>query len=104
MPGGISTGLQKHVPEMAAMMEIPEVNAIMKSTAQGAATTVWAAISDDFHSSGGKYLEDCAVAGPYDTNQDIQIAPGYATHAFDQEKEAKLWKISNKLVGFSEDE
>jgi hypothetical protein len=100
MPGGIATGLQKHVPEMAEMMNDPSMAKIMKSTSQGAATTVWAAIADDFATSGGHYLEDLRFAEPIGEHPD-QMS-GYAPFAFDQEKEDRLWKISNELVGFKE--
>ena len=83
------------------MMNDPNVTKIMKSTSQGAATTVWAAIADDFASSGGLYLEDMSVAKPIDDNPDQMH--GYAPFGFDQEKEDKLWKISNELVGFKEE-
>lgn len=35
-----------------------------KSLTQGAATSVWAAISSELEGKGGLYLEDAHVAGP----------------------------------------
>jgi hypothetical protein len=103
MPGGISTGLQKHSPDVLKDMEKPENIAVMKSLEQGAATTVWAAVSDDFKNDGGHYLENLTVTGPRDESDESIHAPGYAPHVFDQEKEDRLWKISNELVGFKEE-
>lgn len=98
MPGGIATGLQVHVPEMAAMMADPQVAAYMKSPEQGASTTVWAAIGSEWRNKGGKYLEDLAVAKPWDPAAGM-IALGYAETAYQPESEDKLWKVSCDLVG-----
>jgi hypothetical protein len=98
MPGGIMTGLQVHVPELAAMLEQPAVAAYMKNPAQGAATTVWAAIGSDWKNNGGRYLEDVAVTGPWDEALG-QLGSGYAKTAYQPEDEERLWDISCKLVG-----
>lgn len=103
-PGGIWTGLQIHVAEQVEMWKAtPGVAEHMKSPAQGAATTVWAAVAKAFEGTGGVYLEDCGVAGPVDP-QGPPIGPGYAPWAYNQENEERLWKISNKYVGLKEDE
>ena len=102
MPGGISTGLQKHDKDLQEMMKDPKVIKGMKSPAQGAATTVWAAVADDFASSGGHYLENLTITELVDRDNADKQAPGHAEHAFDKEKEDRLWKISNELVGFQE--
>ena len=64
MPGGIETPLQRHLePDFIANARKHEKNRLgMKNTAQGAATQVWAAVGKEWESSGGKYLEDMAVA------------------------------------------
>jgi hypothetical protein len=36
----------------------------MLSPEQGAATTVWAAVSSTWEGKGGKYLTDCGVGAP----------------------------------------
>jgi hypothetical protein len=65
-PGGIWTPLQKHIP--AEVMEVykknEEINKFVKSTEQGAATTVLAAIGKEYDGRGGLYLEDCGEWGP----------------------------------------
>jgi NAD(P)-dependent dehydrogenase (short-subunit alcohol dehydrogenase family) len=106
MPGGILTDLQRHGAGQALLssgiLELPEVKPFMKSAAQGAATQVWAAIGKDLEGKGGVYLENCAVAGPMPVTQD-QWQPGYAPHAFDPEKEDRLWELSLEMVGWKEE-
>jgi len=68
-PGGIMTPLQRHLPreEMIAfgwMDEAGKVSDRFKSTAQGAATSVWAAVGPELEGVGGLYLEDCGQAAP----------------------------------------
>ncbi|ETN40778.1 uncharacterized protein HMPREF1541_05058 [Cyphellophora europaea CBS 101466] len=101
-PGGIRSGLQVHVPEFAAMWEMPEVKKVEKSPEQGAATTVWAAVEKDLEGTGAMYLEDCMVGGP--AKEGAELAdPGYASWAFDAESAKKLWEESCKLTGVSDD-
>ncbi|KAH7166459.1 hypothetical protein EDB81DRAFT_866228 [Dactylonectria macrodidyma] len=99
-PGGIMTGLSKHVPEaeFAALGENEEVRKSLKSPEQGAATTVWAAIGKQWEGNGGKYLADCAESEPL-KDDDPPFSPGYAKHAYDPESESRLWEDSLKLVG-----
>jgi len=107
MPGGIWTPLQRHLPQevMDGWRANDEVALGMKSTEQGAATTVWAAIGAEWAQKGGKYLENCAEAGPVDTSNGPPSLgmPGYAPHAYDQEGAKKLWELSLKLVGANDD-
>lgn len=102
-PGGIFTGLQKNVDEQT--MEIwhtnPEIQHIMKSPAQGAATTVLAAIGKEFEDRGALYLEDCRVGEPVKEGYRM-FDPGYAPHAFNEENEKKLWALSLAMVGLNE--
>lgn len=102
MPGGIFTDLQVHVPaEMKERwMSDPETMRFTKSPAQGAATTVYAAVGKDWEGKGGKYLEDCAVAEPI-SGPEARGARGVAEHAYDEEKEARLWKEASRLVGLT---
>ncbi|KAL3420735.1 WW domain-containing oxidoreductase [Phlyctema vagabunda] len=95
-PGGIWTNLQVHVSEetMKQWKSNPDVDNFMKSTAQGAATTVLAAVGKDFEGKGRLYLEDCDVAGPHKGGIE-----GYKEHAYNKENEARLWKDSLKMVG-----
>jgi NAD(P)-dependent dehydrogenase (short-subunit alcohol dehydrogenase family) len=63
-PGAINTDISRNMsPEfLEAIMTNPYILKIMKSAEQGAATTVWAAVSKTWENKGGKYLEDCKEA------------------------------------------
>ena len=103
-PGGAMTGLHTHLDDVMKeyMRTNQEVINHMKSPAQGAATTVWAALSTDLEGSGGKFLEDCSIAKP------VQgpgiLALGYAPHAYNEEGEKKLWADSLKMLNIEDDD
>lgn len=98
-PGGIWTNLQMHVdPEQLKQWKsAPGVDNLVKSEEQGAATSVLAAVGKDFEGVGRVYLADCAIEPAKADAKEGQ--DGYATWAFDKEKEAKLWEDSLKMVG-----
>ncbi len=52
----------------------------------GAATSVWAAVAPELDDEGGAYLADCGVAEAAD-------------YAVDQKAAARLWALSEELVG-----
>ena len=99
-PGGIMTGLQTHMPEEVKQKysKDPETLSYMKSPEQGAATTVYAAVSKEWEGKGGKYLEDCDETGPHQGKIE-----GYAAWAYDEEGEKRLWADSCKMVGIEDD-
>lgn len=101
MPGGIMTPLQRHLPreEMIAfgwMDENGVVNDRFKSTEQGAATSVWAAVGEELEGVGGLYLENCAEAGPW--TQDNPFV-GVMPYALDPEAAERLWALSEETTG-----
>lgn len=99
MPGGIMTGLQKHVSdEIKEGWKAPEVVCFLKNTEQGAATTVLAAISKEWEGKGGKYLEDCDVAK---FEPLIVTMAGVRPYAYDEEKENRLWELTRKTLNLS---
>ena len=100
-PGGIWTGLQVHA-DFSAFRGKPEVEKNMKSPAQGAATTVWAAVAKEWEGKGGKYLEDCDMSPSVADKGDSKSA-GHAKHAYDSAAEGKLWEVSSRLVGVEDD-
>jgi NAD(P)-dependent dehydrogenase (short-subunit alcohol dehydrogenase family) len=76
MPGGIFTGLQKHVPREDQIKrgwidKDGNPNPSFKSVEQGASTSVWAALSPDLENKGGLYLENCSVSVPRETREEI---------------------------------
>ncbi|KAF2965792.1 hypothetical protein GQX73_g7778 [Xylaria multiplex] len=97
MPGGIMTGLQKHVPAeiRASWDKIPGVRNFLKSLEQGAATTVLAAVGKEWEGKGGKYLEDCRVAlfEPL-----VETMMGVSKYAYDKTKEDKLWELTRQIL------
>ncbi|KAL8726432.1 MAG: hypothetical protein Q9166_006710 [cf. Caloplaca sp. 2 TL-2023] len=105
MPGGIRTGLQGHVPDsVKASWDVDlEVKNYMKSPPQGAATSVYAALSKEWEGKGGRYLEDCSESPPVPAYGGA-TAVGYAPHAYDEKSAKKLWADSCKFVGVTDDQ
>ncbi|KAL7932130.1 NAD(P)-binding protein [Trichoderma chlorosporum] len=106
-PGGINTGLMRHISEEETKAMIanigPEVLQGMKSPEQGAATQVWAAIARELEGKGGKYLSDVSVAKAGPDDQDM-ASPTTVSHTYNAAEEARLWKDSLKIVGLEDDE
>lgn len=100
-PGGIWTGLQQHV-DFSMFKGKPEVEKGMKSAAQGAATSVYAALDREMEGKGGLYLEDCDIAKATSGSEKV-MRSGYATWAYDVDKAKRLWVESCKLVGVNDD-
>lgn len=105
-PGGIWTPLQRHVDDatMGSWKGDETVGKTMKSTEQGAATTVLAAIGKEFEGVGGKFLEDSGEWGPVPNGEYGVLDHGHEKHAFDEEKEEMLWTESFKMVGLPVDD
>ncbi len=81
--------------------ETGAVNPLFKSTAQGAATTVWAATAPRLDGMGGLYCEDCDVAALADDR-----TPGWSgvrAHAVAEDTAERLWSASERMtrVGFA---
>jgi NAD(P)-dependent dehydrogenase (short-subunit alcohol dehydrogenase family) len=98
-PGVIMTGLQKHVSheEQVKMGWFDEGGALssrFKSTEQGAATSIWAAVAPELEDIGGHYLEDCAIAKPWSDD----TTSGVKSYALDPPNAERLWSISERLV------
>lgn len=101
MPGGIMTPLQRHMSldEQLAMGWLDENDKPregFKTTEQGAATSVWAAVGDELEGVGGLYLEDCNQAVPWSQERPWN---GVMPHALDPEAADRLWDLSVKTVG-----
>ncbi|KAK5674206.1 hypothetical protein LTS10_013043 [Elasticomyces elasticus] len=103
-PGGIFTALQQHLAtEQTDSWGTPEIVNHMKSPEQGAATTVYAALSKEWANKGGKYLSNCVEQSswnPKDRTNPLGIEhDGYETWAYDEQKEKRLWTDSLKMTG-----
>ncbi|KAF3358577.1 Oxidoreductase calI like protein [Verticillium longisporum] len=104
-PGVIFTNLTNHMDttEWVASMT-DEAKAELKSAPQGAATTVYAAVSKEWEGRGGKYLNNCAVDPLIPSGKTWQQgASGHAAWAYDVESAKKLWDIGNEMIGFKEE-
>lgn len=102
-PGGIMTGLQQHLTheEMTAMGWFDaegKLHPIFKTIEGGAATSVWAATAPELEGRGGLYLEDCSEAEPATPEK---RTGGYQPHIRDEAAAARLWQMSEEMVGES---
>ena len=101
-PGGIKTPLQRHLTmeEQIAMGWFDaegNLSDVFKSPGQGAATSVWCAVSPLIDGLGGVYCEDCNVAalmGP-----DTPRYSGAAPHIRDLALAQALWTKSEAMTG-----
>jgi NAD(P)-dependent dehydrogenase (short-subunit alcohol dehydrogenase family) len=97
-PGTVATALSRYMSkdDMKAMMGLgsadrdpsaapPRLEVI--PVEQGAATSVWAAVSDELAGLGGLYLAECSISE--------NVAP----YAVDPQRAQRLWTISERLCG-----
>lgn len=105
-PGGINSNLGVHVQDVfGPMWDLPEIKVIEKSAQQGAATTAYAALSRDLEGKGGVYLANCAIMGPFKSDNLMDLYDdGYVPYAYDSALEGRLWKDSLKMVGLEDDQ
>ncbi len=106
-PGGIQTDLGRYMTKddiaalMARIRHAGEASGgagfRWKTIPQGAATSVWAATSPFLDGVGGRYCEDCALGSPA-----AQVGVGgYQAYAVDPHAAARLWTLSEQLVGLA---
>lgn len=103
-PGGIMTNLQRFLPieEQIAMGWVDadgKVNKLFKTPQQGAATSVWCAISSQLDGLGGVYCEDCDIAKIWQEGDSPY--GGVHKHAIDTVQAEALWQLSEKMTVFS---
>lgn len=112
-PGAIITDLVRHLSEETLRgfggldeqgRPVADLAKGLKNVAQGAATTVWAAVSPQLDGMGGVYCEDSdiapilpddSVAEPGRISQEI----GVRRWAIDPEAADRLWTLSEALTG-----
>lgn len=88
--------------EMVEDLEKKRDQKQIKTAEQGAATTVWAAVSAHFENleTGGRYLSDVGEADPMDTSlAAVAGVTGFADFAYDEEKADRLWRWSCQAIG-----
>jgi len=109
-PGGIKTELARHMEpgtidamiEQMNKQEIAQGNPPLKwkTIPQGAATSVWAAVTAAAEVIGGQYCENCHVG--HLVADDVVISPvseGVRGYALDPANAKALWKKSEEMVG-----
>jgi NAD(P)-dependent dehydrogenase (short-subunit alcohol dehydrogenase family) len=98
MPGGIATGLQRHIdPEdLERARREAGADAELKSIEQGAATSIFAAVSPLLDGIGGRYLEDCHEAHIIASRADSDGRHGVAAYALDPANAERLWGLSER--------
>ncbi|MGT2425418.1 SDR family NAD(P)-dependent oxidoreductase [Amnibacterium kyonggiense] len=101
-PGGIATGLQRNFTErQRASLDAAEAAGAFtyKTVAQGAATTIVAAVRPELAHTGGHYLDDGQEAYPVGNDADLVDHPhGVKQWALDPELAERLWAVSADLV------
>lgn len=103
-PGAVQTALFQHLDsDTAESLKTNEHFArILKSPAQGGATSVWAAVGREWENKGGVYLAECAETKRGNDLHEV-AGEGYAGHAYNPDGEARLWRDSLKMVGLSDE-
>lgn len=79
---------------------LPEVVATLKSVPQGAATTVWCAVSPQLNNIGGVYCEDGDIARMAE-NEESYGSYGVKRYSLDEDNAKRLWELSEKMTGVS---
>ncbi|GGA44240.1 SDR family NAD(P)-dependent oxidoreductase [Paenibacillus physcomitrellae] len=103
-PGAILSGLARYMSdeELAAAGAKRNEDGTytssggFKTAQQGAATTVWCAVSPLLEGKGGVYCEDCDIAELL--SEDSPLQHGVRPWAVDPETARKLWSISEELL------
>ena len=78
--------------KMGGLEDGPEV----KTVAQGAATSVWAASAPELEGKGPLYLENCQVA---QIIEQPNMLSGVVAHALDEEMADLLWSKTEEMLG-----
>jgi len=111
-PGGIQTELGRYTDPGRLEKLVAQINEQLraqgkgpfqwKTVAQGAATSVWAAIVAPADEIGGCYCENCHVGKivPEDANI-TAVSEGVRAYALDPANAEALWKKSEEMVGES---
>lgn len=106
-PGAIATPLGRHLAaeEIEQLVKDNAMSATnpedaeqggIKTVAQGAATSVYAATAAELSGKGGAYLENCGIADV--VPNDPTFRGGVRDYAVDVEQADRLWNVSESLV------
>jgi NAD(P)-dependent dehydrogenase (short-subunit alcohol dehydrogenase family) len=108
-PGGIQTEIGRHSHAAQEQEMIEQLNRQLaaegkplfqwKSIAQGAATSVWAAVAAPADQIGGRYCENCHVGAIVPDGVKLSSnSEGVRGYALDPENAEALWKKSEQMV------
>jgi NAD(P)-dependent dehydrogenase (short-subunit alcohol dehydrogenase family) len=111
-PGGIHTELGRHMDESQMTALVATINSQLesegkgpfqfKTIAQGAATSVWAAVVAPAAEVGGRYCENCHVSEIVAGDVVITaVSEGVRAYALDVAHADALWRKSEEMVGES---
>jgi NAD(P)-dependent dehydrogenase (short-subunit alcohol dehydrogenase family) len=109
-PGGIETELGRHLGNDGVQARLDAINVELakagkplmrlKSVSQGAATTVWAAVTAPADEVGGRYCEDCHVAEVVEEAPSMENTfGGVRAYAVDPQRAAALVRLCERLTG-----
>ncbi|KAK1456138.1 short-chain dehydrogenase [Colletotrichum melonis] len=102
-PGSVLTMISRHMEDDP--LKLPEGDweeiRYLKNAAQGAATSVLAAVGAEWEGRGGYYLADCVEQG-LAVDPFSQTDMGYASWAFDEQEANKLWEESCRMIGLED--
>jgi NAD(P)-dependent dehydrogenase (short-subunit alcohol dehydrogenase family) len=99
-PGAVETDLMRHMShdeQRAAVETARQMPAGLKTTEEGAATSVWCATSPQLDGMGGVYCEDADVAEAVPA--DFAGSNGVRPWATDPEAAERLWRLSEAWTG-----
>lgn len=117
-PGSIAgTGLEEHLSfeelQAAGVIDgegkpVLDPSRNLKTALQGAATSVWCAVSPQLEGKGGVYCENCDIAPLVENAEAVtrneaarrlgSMALGVMPHAVDPEAADRLWSLSEQLT------
>jgi NAD(P)-dependent dehydrogenase (short-subunit alcohol dehydrogenase family) len=103
-PGAILTDIFRYMKEEELRSWVQRVKSqsaspedSFKTPQQGAATSIWCALSGQLNQMGGVYCEDCDIADL--VPDDSPAVRGVRRHAIDPENALALWKFSEAATG-----
>ncbi|KAF4772829.1 short-chain dehydrogenase [Colletotrichum scovillei] len=102
-PGSVLTMISRHMEDDPLKMPEGDWEEIryLKNAAQGAATSVLAAVGAEWEGRGGRYLADC-VEQKLAVDPSSQTDTGYASWAFDEQAANRLWEESCRMTALED--
>jgi NAD(P)-dependent dehydrogenase (short-subunit alcohol dehydrogenase family) len=100
MPGGIATGLQRHVaPDyLEQARRAAGASFTLKTVEEGASTSVLLATSAQLEGIGGRYFDDCNEAPVLAARSESDGRHGVAPYALDPANAERLWELTERLL------